>query len=564
VRVVGALGFSFQFVALGLMFRRAPLDARGVIGFVESAVVWGLFLALATTRRRRIVLAVLAAFLVVAQTYVFRFFGRPLDLQVAEAARHQWSVVRPVVIGMLPQVGLVTLGVAAIELALLSVAARPKPWPLSIGAALAGLIGVPSTPDASALRGFGAFRHERPRETVSAVALPTLHPERAEMPDILFILSESVRAEDYTPETTTFSRQLVPRVELEQMRAVSSYTVLSLSAVLTGRSQEAERTAILRSPTLFDFAHAAGYHVSYYSGHSKEIFETKEVYAAVDRFVTLETIAGREIEDDSDYVVMPLDRMLVDRFIAEMPSLKGSAYVSVLHLAGTHAPYYVDDARAPFKPYDNIVAWSKMAELRNAYRNSILEQDFAITRAIRVFIERAGSRPWLVVFTSDHGEAFGEHGAIHHGQNLFDEQVHVPAWIAGSGDATRPLPEHAQRFLTHLDLLPTMLDAMGIWDNFSVRPHREAMGGRSLLRSSTKIDPVAFTNCTAMFRCPLDTWGVLGEDRKLVAQTWDSSWSCFALRGGERSVPPDDASCAALRATSRKLFATLPNGSPNQ
>src|SRR5207253_6768378 len=32
----------------------------------------------------------------------------------------------------------------------------------------------------------------------------------------------------------------------------------------------------------------------------------------------------------------------------------------------------------------------------------------------------------LLVVTGDHGEAFGEHGSIGHGQDLYEEQVHVP------------------------------------------------------------------------------------------------------------------------------------------
>ena len=169
----------------------------------------------------------------------------------------------------------------------------------------------------------------------------------------------------------------------------------------------------------------------------------------------------------------------------------------MLHLVGTHAPYFVDNARAPFKPYDHVVSWSGMPALLNAYRDSIYEQDRTLARAVRGFVDQATSRgkPWLVVFTSDHGEAFGEHGAIHHGQNLLDEQVHVPGWIAAGGGAltsdSSVTPDHAGRFLTHLDLLPTLLDAMGLWDNFAVAPHRAAMPGRSMLQAvrAARADP---------------------------------------------------------------------------
>ncbi len=41
-----------------------------------------------------------------------------------------------------------------------------------------------------------------------------------------------------------------------------------------------------------------------------------------------------------------------------------------------------------------------------------------------------------VVFTSDHGEEFFDHGGFRHGPALYGESVHVPLWIRGQGIAT--------------------------------------------------------------------------------------------------------------------------------
>jgi hypothetical protein len=70
------------------------------------------------------------------------------------------------------------------------------------------------------------------------------------------------------------------------------------------------------------------------------------------------------------------------------------------------------------------------------------------------------------------------------------------------------------------------------------------------------------TNCTPLFRCPLDTWGVLGESRELTAQPWDSDWQCVDLHGA--AAAPDDPSCRELRKSSQIWFATKPNGSTNR
>ena len=35
----------------------------------------------------------------------------------------------------------------------------------------------------------------------------------------------------------------------------------------------------------------------------------------------------------------------------------------------------------------------------------------------------------VVVFVSDHGEEFREHGGMYHLTSLFDEQVRIPGWV---------------------------------------------------------------------------------------------------------------------------------------
>jgi hypothetical protein len=578
--LAGAL-FVGQFVILGRAFGESaePSLTRRASGWLASVVLWSLALAVARTRATRILVALVAALLVVLQIFVFRYYHVPLDLQVAEAARHTWKDIRPVIFALVPWFAGAVVCAGAFELALLELAPRVPRWAsYGIAAALlvTGLLRFEprrATPDLRAIHALRAVSREPRAPVDGAIPLPVLHSARPAIPSVLFILSESVRQEDYLPSgpsaTAPVSAAMTAgRVDLEEMRSVSSYTAVSLSAVLTGRTQEGARDEVLRAANLFDFAHAVGMYVAYYSAQSRETFEAKDVRAAVDRFYTLEDIAGHEIDDDSQLVETPLDKQIVDRFIGELPSSRAPG-LSVLHLYGTHAPYYFEDSRATFTPFERSVAWSKMEKLRNAYKNAILEQDRHVARAIAAFRDHVGPHPWLVVFTSDHGEAFGEHGAIHHGQNLYDEQVRVPGWIyAGPGTLlpheAAALAEHRKRFVNHLDLLPTVLDAMGLAGNFAIQAYEERMRGRSLLRPYAPRGAIPVTNCTGMFRCPLNTWGLFAEDRKLVAQAWDAGWTCLDLGSGEHIAPPGDPACARLQIASREHFPLLPNGSPNR
>jgi hypothetical protein len=101
-----------------------------------------------------------------------------------------------------------------------------------------------------------------------------------------------------------------------------------------------------------------------------------------------------------------------------------------------------------------------------------------------------------------------------------------------------------------------------VLDHFAIARDRARMPGRSLLRAPPEHEaPLPATNCSEMWRCPLDTWGMLAQDRKLTAQAWDGGWRCLSVRGGEHEEPLER--CEDLARASRAFFDRKPNGSPN-
>jgi arylsulfatase A-like enzyme len=76
------------------------------------------------------------------------------------------------------------------------------------------------------------------------------------------------------------------------------------------------------------------------------------------------------------------------------------------------------------------------AEIQNemdAYDASIYCLDGQIAALIRALQERQLMRNTIVVFISDHGDGFGEHGLMSHGNSLYRELIHVPLIMAGPG-----------------------------------------------------------------------------------------------------------------------------------
>ena len=119
-----------------------------------------------------------------------------------------------------------------------------------------------------------------------------------------------------------------------------------------------------------------------------------------------------------------------------------------------HHPYHVPDGR------DTFVKVKSRRTVDN-YRDSIRYVDGEIERLVRGFEERGLADNTLFIVTGDHGEAFGEHpGSRAHGGKLYTEQVRTFAiWYAPGLFDRRRIDD---RPFGHIDLLPTLLDVLGI------------------------------------------------------------------------------------------------------
>ncbi len=75
-------------------------------------------------------------------------------------------------------------------------------------------------------------------------------------------------------------------------------------------------------------------------------------------------------------------------------------------------------------------------------------------------VERHGfDRRTIIVFISDHGEEFLDHGSVLHGYTLYEEQLHVPFFIY---DPRRKDSVRIDAETRHVDFLPTILDLLDI------------------------------------------------------------------------------------------------------
>lgn len=97
--------------------------------------------------------------------------------------------------------------------------------------------------------------------------------------------------------------------------------------------------------------------------------------------------------------------------------------------------------------------------LEKLYDAGILQLDFELGRLFRFIEERFGFGDTLVILTSDHGEAFFEHGSYSHGQNQYQELLRVPLIIGGK---SVPQGVRVAAPVSLIDIAPTIFAAAGV------------------------------------------------------------------------------------------------------
>jgi arylsulfatase A-like enzyme len=162
----------------------------------------------------------------------------------------------------------------------------------------------------------------------------------------------------------------------------------------------------------------------------------------------------------------------VDRALAWMDANEGLPRFLFLHLIDPHWPY------APPAPFDERFAgrsvdslanypWGMQATRNNpqsAERRKLLtdlydgEIAYADDELGRLF-ERLDDARTLVVFHSDHGEEFWDHGRFEHGHSMHEELLRVP-FVLSFPSALRPARVPTQ--VRVVDIFPTVLDLLGL------------------------------------------------------------------------------------------------------
>jgi arylsulfatase A-like enzyme len=113
--------------------------------------------------------------------------------------------------------------------------------------------------------------------------------------------------------------------------------------------------------------------------------------------------------------------------------------------------YY--DPHASYRPPPEFEASSE-----NAYDGELAYIDQQVGRLLEG-VSAASEAGALVIVTSDHGEAFGEHGEQSHGFLVQEATLRIPLMIGTTGGISTP--SQIRDLVSHVDLMPTALSLLG-------------------------------------------------------------------------------------------------------
>jgi len=271
-----------------------------------------------------------------------------------------------------------------------------------------------------------------------------------------------------TPELDAFAKDAVV-FDTAVMHA--SWTKPSVASILTSRLPGQHRAVQLRDPldpsnvTVAERLDARGWATGAAIANSVIYGEESHFDRGFDFF------AGLHGEDDQRSKLVGAD-VVVDSALAFLRSRQGLPTFLYVHTMDPHVPY------APPAPFDRMfephpTEGHPARDPRTDYKEPldrermIAQYDGDIAFGDREFgrfvreLKAAGLYDdALVVFLSDHGEEFLDHGLWLHGRSLFDELIRVPLVVKfpGHRGAGRRVAEQVQG----VDVVPTVLEAMGV------------------------------------------------------------------------------------------------------
>jgi N-acetylglucosamine-6-sulfatase len=329
-------------------------------------------------------------------------------------------------------------------------------------------------------------------------------------PNVIFILSDDHRWDaagfEGHPfiETPALDRLAEEGVRFTRAFVTSSLCSPSRASFLTGTTPHRHGVWNNFTPwsddnrTFLEYLGRAGYRTAFIGkwhmpGNLPEL-------RGVNHVVTFSHVEGQGTYTDCPLVVdgrsepsraSYLAEELTNRALAWIESNRDAPFALYLSHKNVHAPFTPDApeagayAREPVAIPAEAHPWSHMTDAQYVHLNpqplgaslrrygeAVTSLDRQIGRVLDALDEWGLTRDTFVVYTSDNGYLWGEHGLVDK-RWAYEESIRIPFLVRHPGGGHAPAAV-VDRLVLNVDVAPTLLDLAGL-----ARPDR--MQGRSLL-----------------------------------------------------------------------------------
>ena len=385
------------------------------------------------------------------------------------------------------------------------------------------------------------------------VSVPSAKPKRVLLVFVDTLRRDHVGAYGYgrgaSPKIDAFAER---GVIFDEARSVAPWTLPSARAALTGMQPEVWKDAA----TLPARLSALGWATAAYVGN---VYLSSNFEMASDW-------------NEHGCVNWPSAELEVERALGFLERNEDRDALLMVHFMDMHLPY-----KEP-RGYRSLYAGAPPGDLGEVFtRGTLMIEARGNQEAVKSYLVArydqnlryvddqvarlvdAVGEDAVVVFFSDHGEEFFDHGDLEHGHTLFEELLRIPFILRAPGVAPRRVSAPASL----LDLTPTLLNLLGL--------PAEGLHGLSLAKLARGEADPRFDHRPISFGRPLygnEAWGVVLDGLKYGTRSGAErindlrvdSQEAANLRAVRDPAPFRAALSTALQRPVRQALRLTPHG----
>lgn len=291
-------------------------------------------------------------------------------------------------------------------------------------------------------------------------------PERAIDYNVLVMVNESLRSDHlelfgYNRPTSNITEFFKNSYNFKNSISQTAVTHTSLETIFTGINLHNKS---LTSSTLWSYAKQLNLATFYFGS------QYLEWGGGFDKYFLEKKLIDRLFSPSfPDPAVGHDDHLTVEAFRKYIGKVDKN-FFGVFHFNSTHWPYLPHQQTDQYFPVTSAAQLEKRQELMNAYDNAVHYLDIQAGEIFDILDENQLTDNTIVIFLSDHAEAFGEHGDFFHTTIFWIEGIRVPLMIhipdhlksRFSPQQLATLSKNTERYVANIDLFPTILEMYGV------------------------------------------------------------------------------------------------------